>query len=61
MKTFRDYHNYSVSKCGTIYNAQGKALKTNDNGKGYHKISLYKSGKRESFYVHRLVWECYNG
>lgn len=61
MKTFRDYHNYTVLECGTILNSKGDKLKSYDNGKGYRKIDLYKSGKRKSFYVHRVVWEAFNG
>lgn len=28
---------------------------------GYIQVDLKKEGKRKSFYVHRLVWEAFNG
>lgn len=31
------------------------------NRKGYLQVGLYKDGKRFGYFVHRLVWEAFNG
>lgn len=32
-----------------------------DNGGGYLSLSLYRNNKQHSYYVHRIVWETFNG
>lgn len=46
---------YYISDSGLVKNKDGKILKPYDNGNGYQKISIYKSGKRYRFFIHRLV------
>lgn len=40
---------------------KGKILKQVDTGLGYLQVCLRKDGKNHSLYVHRLVWEAFNG
>lgn len=61
MKDIKGYEGlYAITSCGKVwsYRAQ-KFLKPSDNGIGYLKVSLYKDGKVESRFVHRLVAEAY--
>ena len=52
--------NYLVSDSGSVFNIKtGKEIKSQDNGKGYRKITLTVNGKPLQRYVHRLVAECY--
>ena len=46
-----------------IYSAvkKGKILKQVDVGFGYLQVCLRKNNKNHSLYVHRLVWEAFNG
>lgn len=53
---------YQVSSYGRVRTLgkgktqkQEKILKTQTNKNGYVSISLYKDGKRQAFYIHRLV------
>jgi len=55
---------YEISDAGLVRNAQTKIpMRDYDDGKnGYRKIKLTgDSGKRVMFYVHRLVWQAFNG
>ena len=40
---------------------KGKILKQVDVGFGYLQVCLRKNNKNHSLYVHRLVWEAFNG
>ena len=53
-------YNYSIDTQGCVYK-DGKILKAFDNGCGYLSVQLRKDGKRLHKYVHRLVWEIFNG
>jgi hypothetical protein len=55
-KIIEGFENYSVSKHGNVKNNKtGMTLKPGLNWNGYYRIDLYKSGKRKTFLVHRLV------
>lgn len=49
---------YRVSNKGRISNFK-RILTPTDNGKGYLIIGLCKDGKRNNFYIHRLVAEAF--
>ncbi len=48
---------YSITSCGQIYShyREGRWLKPAPNAKGYFQIILCKDGKKERYYIHRLV------
>lgn len=47
---------YQVSNLGNIKSiAKNIVLATQDNGKGYRNVMLYKDGQAKRVYVHRLV------
>lgn len=50
-------------KNGNVYNKSipGKIKSPVDNGTGYFQIGLGENAKCKRLYVHRLVWETYNG
>lgn len=51
---------YQVSIFGKVYSKKAnKIIQPYRNNKGYLKIDLYKDGKCEKFFVHRLVAETY--
>ena len=58
---------YEVSNQGKVislnYNKTGKVrlLRLKKTRKGYLQVCLHKDGKKNSFQVHRLVWEAFNG
>ena len=51
---------YKITTEGDIYRGNQKLSPIN-NGLGYYQIKLRKNGKRVNKYVHRLVWETFNG
>lgn len=57
------YNNiYSVNKNGDVRNNEtGRMLKPNKDKDGYLRVELHKDKKRKHYYVHRLVWEAFNG
>lgn len=61
MKDIRGYEGlYAITSCGKVWSyKRHKFLKPNDNGKGYMSVYLFKDGKREKYYIHRLVAEAY--
>lgn len=71
-KVLKDYPNYEVFEDGTVWRKEHKSF----NGyklkrtkitpyvckNGYIVVCLHDTnGKRKSFYLHRLVWETFNG
>lgn len=62
-RKLENYPMYSVSDLGRIRNDKsGRILRYGNNGIGYLKVRLKKSPHNyESVYVHRLVWETFNG
>ncbi len=48
---------YSITDCGMVYShyQEGRWLKPAPNAKGYFQIILCKDGKKERYYIHRLV------
>lgn len=66
---------YQVSNCGKVKSLdklvkcyygstrliKGRVLRTRKNKDDYFYLDLSKDGKKRSFYVHRLVWEAFNG
>lgn len=51
---------YYADEDGNIYR-ENRMLSPYDNGLGYKQIKLRLNGKRYNRYVHRLVWEAFNG
>lgn len=51
---------YFISKDGSVYRENHKMSPVN-NGTGYYHVKLRKDKKRYVKYVHRLVWETFNG
>ena len=50
------FENYEVSYCGEIRNANtNHLLKSYFDKGGYERVSLYKDGKPQHFFVHQLV------
>ena len=54
---------YRVNNKGVVVNSSGKVIKDRPKNKTskYRRISLCKDGKKYFFFVHRLVWEAFNG
>ena len=55
---------YQASDLGRIRSLKYgnvRILKPGKNSCGYLKVGLYKDGKKKTCYVHRLVWEAFNG
>lgn len=52
--------NYSADTDGNIYR-DGKKMSPTNNGIGYYQIKLRHNGKRYNRYVHRIIWETFNG
>ena len=40
---------------------KGKILKPKKERNGYLRVDLWKNGKVKQFYIHRLMWEAFNG
>ena len=51
---------YSIDENGNIFRNDVKMSPIN-NGIGYLQIKLRKNKKRYNRYIHRLVWETFNG
>ena len=52
------------SETGEIISLKGineKSLKQFINNSGYYKVQLIWNSKYKNYYVHRLVWEAFNG
>ncbi|WP_419790689.1 NUMOD4 domain-containing protein [Staphylococcus chromogenes] len=56
-KDINGYENlYKISNHGRVWSCKkNQFIKPNNNGNGYHRISLYKNGATKSMYIHRLV------
>ena len=58
---------YQASNMGRVkslkrpYGLKEKFLKPKLTRNGYYLIKLYKNSKARFYYVHRLVWEAFNG
>ena len=52
---------YQVSNYGSIRNNKGHVLSPGNNGSGYLFVSLWRNNKPHQYYIHRLVWEAFNG
>ena len=62
--TLDGFGRYEISELGRVRNARTKIpmLDYDDGKNGYRKIKLTSDGgKRTMFYVHRLVWQTFNG
>lgn len=61
IKSIKGYDNvYTIDTNGNIYRNNKKMSPVN-NGIGYYQIKLRCQKKRYAVYVHRLVWETFNG
>ena len=53
---------YSATRCGKIWsNRKGKFLTPCKKKNGYLQVNLWKNGIKETYTVHRLVYEAFNG
>ena len=52
---------YKISNYGVIKNRNTNRIIKPYLTRGYNMVGLYKNNKRHKFYVHRLVWESFNG
>ena len=53
---------YSVDTEGNVYSIKlSRVLNGFLNHNGYRKVELWNDGKGKHKFVHRLVWEAYNG
>lgn len=60
LKQIQDYPNYAIDEEGNVWSLRtGKRLKPCFNSKGYHRVNLYKNGKRKWAANHRLVAEAF--
>ena len=62
MIEIKGFENYLIDESGTIINKNTSCIKigtSNNTGKGYLYVDLYKNGKRKRFYIHRLVAETF--
>ena len=61
MKDIKGYEGlYAVTSCGKVWSYKNKKfLKPRPNHKRYLRVNLYKNGKPQDFYIHRLVAEAY--
>ena len=50
-----------IHKSGKTYLREGRILKRTINHNGYLRVGIVKNKKQEWFFVHRLVWEAFNG
>ena len=66
-KDIPNYEGYQISNLGRVkslkrtYRIKEKILKTAIIRNGYYIVSLCKNSKVRHYYVHRLVWEAFNG
>lgn len=55
-KEIEGFENYMISNLGRVYSFKNhKILKSSLDSKGYHRVDLFKNGKRYVGSVHRLV------
>lgn len=63
MRDIKGYEGlYKVTNDGRVWseiNKKWRKLKT--TYQGYKSVALVKNGKRKDYFVHRLVWEAFNG
>lgn len=60
LKIISEYPNYAVSSKGYVKNIKtGRILKGSKDKDGYLYISLYNSGKKKKYLIHRLVAEAF--
>jgi hypothetical protein len=54
---------YLATSCGEILGPSGRVLRpsTTKKGLGYRQITATCGGIRKTYYVHRFVWEYFNG
>jgi hypothetical protein len=58
----KGYEKYSVSDTGFVRNDKTKKVKSfYPNGMGYRRAQLYKNGKTELKFIHKLVYENFVG
>jgi len=56
----RDFPLYFINKDGIVRNKHSRILSSEINSSGYARVSLYKHGKKEKRFIHRLVLETFN-
>ena len=63
-KDIPNYEGYQISNLGRVksfYRLKEKILKPSIGHKGYYRVCLHKNSIGKRYYVHRLVWEAFNG
>jgi hypothetical protein len=60
MKDINNFEGYAVTEEGQVWSYKSKRfLKPRANKSGYLRVTLYKDGKAQEKYIHRLVAEAY--
>lgn len=60
VKPIKGYPNYIVTSNGKVYNIKTNLEKSpGKDTKGYLKVDLYRSGRRRTFKIHRLVADAF--
>lgn len=58
--SYNDYSHYLVSTFGRVKNGiTEKILKPYKQCNGYLSVTLYNSGKKKTFFIHRLVAQAF--
>lgn len=54
---------YYANRNGNIYSSLSSRILSgkSTNGNGYLQVYLTMNGKSHKYYIHRFVWECWNG
>ena len=65
LKTYVDFHGYTIFPCGTVLSKKGvplkKHLRERNGGKFDHRVTLYIKGKAKHFTLQRLVSASFQG
>lgn len=62
-KDIKGFENlYEISNYGEVYSYRHKKfMKVHMDRNGYKKIGLRKNGSTKYYFIHRLIWETFNG
>lgn len=62
MENWKRIDMYEVSDYGQVFSHySNKVLKPWKDKDGYLRVAIYKDGKHRNYFVHRIVWEVFNG
>lgn len=61
-KPIKDFENYMVNERGEVFNVKTQSFKipsSNNAGKGYLFVEMWKNNQHKKMYIHRLVAEAF--